>query len=513
MKSRHLISLGLVGLVLASTPLHAQQNYRDAYRAQYQQQYGAPININTATVEEIAGLPGIGQARAIAIINYRTENGFFDSFEELDNVQGIGPATISMLTGKVLFEVPLEQQDLDTSGTAQRQAPAPSLQTVQYASSAQQLSVQDMLAVKAKIQEADKYATANSPGLAFLTLLEAQQMAQGSFADELEPRIQAAVKTSRGWLDTYVVNVVVVDRTNSGRAGYIQADLISKQYTPGVQMAASGGAYTLTLEINSIEIEDRISSMQHIIRVPSGSTRMPNGEYEALKTRINIDCSDYFARRDAASGSYLQAAAGGAQLFRAVGNNDWLGGIMGFAKLAEAGNRQGESDVAQSRCDDEMTRLESMSPFTSETVTQPYTYTEKTTTKTAYGGLVIYFTGAGVSIQSSPLDASFYKRDFSRPEVQSNGISGDPEEPISEREVRMGLYSAIGNLVYIHFKQGQGLWDVMALQEAQKKTGDALLEACAQILFDGHTPQVKQQAAACIAELSPVTVEQLSRYQ
>lgn len=48
------------------------------------------ININKATVEELDKLPGVGQATANKIINYREENGDFKSIEEVKNVNGIG---------------------------------------------------------------------------------------------------------------------------------------------------------------------------------------------------------------------------------------------------------------------------------------------------------------------------------------------------------------------------------------------------------------------------------------
>lgn len=48
------------------------------------------ININTASAEELATLPGIGEKTAEAIITYRKEFGPFDNIEEITEVNGIG---------------------------------------------------------------------------------------------------------------------------------------------------------------------------------------------------------------------------------------------------------------------------------------------------------------------------------------------------------------------------------------------------------------------------------------
>lgn len=55
------------------------------------------ININTATLEELTKLPGIGESKAQAIIEYRNTNGNFNSIEDIKNVSGIGEAAFDKI--------------------------------------------------------------------------------------------------------------------------------------------------------------------------------------------------------------------------------------------------------------------------------------------------------------------------------------------------------------------------------------------------------------------------------
>jgi competence protein ComEA len=55
------------------------------------------VNINTATVDELQLLPGIGEARARAVIALREQRGGFKSVEELLDVKGIGEPGLAKL--------------------------------------------------------------------------------------------------------------------------------------------------------------------------------------------------------------------------------------------------------------------------------------------------------------------------------------------------------------------------------------------------------------------------------
>ncbi|MED1725970.1 helix-hairpin-helix domain-containing protein, partial [Brevibacillus parabrevis] len=73
-----------------SSPASVQVGGNGTPSAGSSKQPGRTVNLNSATVQELMTLPGIGESRAAAILEYRTQVGRFRSVDELKKVSGIG---------------------------------------------------------------------------------------------------------------------------------------------------------------------------------------------------------------------------------------------------------------------------------------------------------------------------------------------------------------------------------------------------------------------------------------
>ncbi len=61
----------------------------------------APVHLNSASLEQLETLDGVGPSLAQRIIDYRTQHGGFRSLDDLDQVSGFGPARMAALRGHV----------------------------------------------------------------------------------------------------------------------------------------------------------------------------------------------------------------------------------------------------------------------------------------------------------------------------------------------------------------------------------------------------------------------------
>lgn len=69
----------------------------------------AAVNINTASETELTALPGVGPAKAKAIVAYRKQHGQFKTLDELKNVKGIGEGIFSKLKNEATVAAPAKK--------------------------------------------------------------------------------------------------------------------------------------------------------------------------------------------------------------------------------------------------------------------------------------------------------------------------------------------------------------------------------------------------------------------
>ena len=61
----------------------------------------AAVNLNTASVDELDGIKGVGPSKAKAIVDYRTKNGPFKSVDDLKGVKGFGEKSVAKLRSEL----------------------------------------------------------------------------------------------------------------------------------------------------------------------------------------------------------------------------------------------------------------------------------------------------------------------------------------------------------------------------------------------------------------------------
>ena len=92
---RNLVLTALLLLFpFATTVIAADKDMKEVTTTQAMEK----LNINKATVEDLASIKGIGPKKAQAIIDYRTTNGDFIDVKELIKVKGIGQSTLAKIS-------------------------------------------------------------------------------------------------------------------------------------------------------------------------------------------------------------------------------------------------------------------------------------------------------------------------------------------------------------------------------------------------------------------------------
>jgi comEA protein len=88
-RCRHGIAIWLFAAILFSAPILA--------RAQTKPAPAKAVDLNTATVEQLQQLPGIGPVRAKAIVEFREKSGPFQRVEDLFAIRGISKSRFEKL--------------------------------------------------------------------------------------------------------------------------------------------------------------------------------------------------------------------------------------------------------------------------------------------------------------------------------------------------------------------------------------------------------------------------------
>lgn len=90
-----ILIIGVIGLLaVIGTVFYSYYDYLKPPASDTPQEIAAmeikPIDVNTASAEEMSALPGLSKKQAQSIVEYREENGAFEAAEDIINVKGIG---------------------------------------------------------------------------------------------------------------------------------------------------------------------------------------------------------------------------------------------------------------------------------------------------------------------------------------------------------------------------------------------------------------------------------------
>ena len=93
-----ILIIGVIGLIaVIGTVVYSHETYETPPKGYTPEEIAEikpdPINVNTASSEELSALPGLSEKQAQSIVEYREQNGDFGSAEDIVKVKGIGEKT------------------------------------------------------------------------------------------------------------------------------------------------------------------------------------------------------------------------------------------------------------------------------------------------------------------------------------------------------------------------------------------------------------------------------------
>ena len=100
-----ILMAAILGIAVSATAASAQSKATTP-KAAATATAAAPVNLNTATVEQLATIPGVGPKMAERIIDYRQKNGGFKKVEDLMNVSGVGEKSFLKIKPLITITAP-----------------------------------------------------------------------------------------------------------------------------------------------------------------------------------------------------------------------------------------------------------------------------------------------------------------------------------------------------------------------------------------------------------------------